>query len=61
MANEIFGIKFGDNEKVGRVKITEYHITKNELCEALGFEPKNVSFIQYDYKKGMLLIKAKGE
>lgn len=45
--------------KSGRQKSVEYEITKEELLHALGFEPTQVTFIQYNYQKGILTVKTK--
>lgn len=61
--HEIFGIKFDTRNKedtTRNYKIKkEYEITKKQLCEALKFDSEKISFIGYDYKKGILTIKEK--
>ena len=65
MEIDLFGIKFGKDEKdKNDIKQTvskevTYEIPKKMLLDKLGFKDEQVKFIKYDYDKGILTIKVK--
>lgn len=63
MELDLFGIKIGNkgNEKTGSKATTEWRITKEELCNKLGYNAENVTWISYDANKKELIIKEKQE
>lgn len=59
MELDLFGLKLGKKEEETKEykEDKSYKITKEQLIEKLGFKTETVTFIQYEYKTGILTIK----
>jgi len=55
---DLFGIKSGSkSSNKYSFKVVQYIISKKDLLDSLGFDINDVTFIQYDNVKNVLIIK----